>query len=94
MAASIASHFEKLKSQCLRKKESDFHAIGIKIKVYEIILKGIDLYFCVPFPLNQVRSIFTIIRIGQTLIMAVRCNVKKPKSVILHPKMKHSNNIR
>ena len=39
MAASIGSHFENIKSQNLKKYESDFHAIYIELCSIPILLE-------------------------------------------------------
>ena len=53
MTASIGSHFENIKLQSLQKYESDFHNFASKCAVFQILLSTIQLYFCVPFPLNR-----------------------------------------
>ena len=44
MVASIGSHFENIKSQNLKKEESDFHAVTkiAKCAVFPILLDKID----------------------------------------------------
>ena len=53
MAASIGSHFENIKLQYLKKYESDFHAVCIKMCSFQMLLDKIHLYFFVPFPLTS-----------------------------------------
>ena len=56
MAASIGSHFENIKSQYLQNKNPIFMQFASKWAVFQILLDKINLYFCVPFPLNFQKS--------------------------------------
>ena len=53
MVASIGSHFENIKLQYLKKYETDFHAVCIKMCSFPTLLDKIYIYFCVPFPLSR-----------------------------------------